>query len=197
MQNAEELELSARIFVETILQGLKKCNVNVEGLFMDHLCFRAASQTEYAHYTQLFKEMGTLLDSHQINATLLVSTFKLGVPWTIDSRTITIVELPSVTTKPYDKCSPPLVSFSTSNLRKRLYKTGWEHAEFVVTNATLHQFVTANPQVTFNTSEINKDHNPSIKLALPAEFALNGQMLTIKFHREALEQIIEKSNGAT
>ena len=62
-----------------------------------------------------------------------------------------------------------------------------EHVEFVI-NESLENFIKRYSNLEFDISNINDPINPDVKISFP-------EGLTVKFHRESLDKIIEKEKS--
>jgi predicted metalloenzyme YecM len=153
-------------FLERLLAELDQLGVEVNGLHLDHLCYRVGT-TE--RYMQLRNEL--CADGELLAETMLggrpIATFRLHVPIVHDGRSIHLVELPA------PKPGSP-------------YAEGWEHAEFVV-DEDLLSFTQRYQQVKWDLSDLDKPVNADVRLRL-------GD-ISVKFHRMALDEVIRREQA--
>lgn len=148
-------------FFESLTAELESLNIKVENLLCDHLCFRVGTTDEYEVYKKALSPHADLLIEALVNGRP-IATYKLHTPYKVQGREISLVELPAP--KP------------GSN-----YKTGYEHAEFVVTE-TFSEIREKHPELKF--SESLKEINSELTLKLKDE-------KQVKFHHLSLEKVIE------
>ena len=157
-------------FLDRIFKIIKQQEINVEGLELDHLCFRVETEEEYNKATKQLSKIGSLL-SEAIIAGRNISTFKLDKPIYYQNYEIDCIEIPAPG-------------------KGKNYKTGWEHAEFVLEKG-FSDFIKKHPHIEFNKKSMQKAHNPDIKVTSKD---IKGRSISIKFHLSSLEQVIEEEN---
>ncbi len=148
-------------FLHGLLAALREREVDVEGLRLDHVCYRVAT---CRRYRELCAELGTeatLLGEHAVGGRP-IAVWLMHRPWTVGSLSIDVLELPA------PKAGSP-------------YPEGFEHAEFVV-GQDLAAFVARHPNAGWDLSGLMKQANADIRLRLG-----NG---CAKFHRQALRDVI-------
>ncbi|KAJ3269806.1 hypothetical protein HDV01_000903 [Terramyces sp. JEL0728] len=154
-------------FVDLIITRLNEFNISVDGLFMDHVCYRVETEQEYLDIYVLLKQLGKVLVEDIVGGRP-IATFKLDEPIQIPKygRSVDVIELPM----------PKENSF---------YATGWEHAEFV-TETPLGEFAKLH-NVNWDYSGLKKSFNADIRVDLSTE----SKRLNVKFHNLPLEKVIE------
>ncbi len=140
--------------------------VEVNGLHLDHLCYRVGTTERYALLRDALCADGELLAETMIGGRP-IATFRLRTPIIHDQRAIHLVELPA------PKPGSP-------------YAEGWEHAEFVV-DEDLLSFTQRYPQVNWDLSDLDKPVNADVRLRL-------GD-ISMKFHRMALDEVIRREQA--
>lgn len=163
MANLTEIIGDPIVFLDEIFHQLKDLNLDVSPYFLDHLCYRVKSVSEYEEKKAALGTMGTLLIESMVNGRL-ISTFKLHDPIVYEGRLIDVLELPSV--KPHQS-----------------YESGLEHVEFVTTDS-LYSIVEKLPALAFEVGGIDKKINADITLKLKKH--------CIRFHNQSLEDVIEE-----
>lgn len=154
-------------FLENIFSNLNKINLKTDNYFLDHLCYRTASQEEYQQKKAELLNLGELFVEAPVNGRL-IATFKFFTPVEFKGRNIPMIELPSP--KP-----------------GKNYQSGLEHVEFVI-NESLQSFIERFSVITFETDNIADSLNPDVKISF-------ADGLTVKFHIESLDKIIEKEKA--
>jgi HAD superfamily hydrolase (TIGR01549 family) len=147
-------------FFEELAQEMLSLGFKKSDLQADHLCFRVATNEEYALTKQFLLEHADLLTEAPVNGRL-ISTFHLHQPFSSSSGAIPLLELPQ------PKSGTP-------------YVTGFEHAEFVI-KESFAALVSRHPSLSF-THAGPKILNPELGLSTRA-----GQA---KFHHHSLERVI-------
>lgn len=157
-----------QIFLNELFGMLADIELNVEKYEMDHLCYRVATEEEYAEKKQALSLHGELLIESIVNGRP-ISTFKLHDPIVYKNRKVYLLELPAPKAK-------------------HTYKSGLEHVEFV-TKEPLQKIIDRYPQYSFEAFGIHKKINADITLKL-GEYC-------IRFHNQSLEEVIklEKKQG--
>lgn len=129
---------------------------------VDHLCYRAATLPEYLALREALARHGILLVEGMIGGRP-IATYRLHQPVCWQGGSVPCIELAAP--KP-----------------GRSHQAGLEHIELVV--PSLHELVTAHPNLPFKTSNIEDGRNPDVGLMLPS-----GQ---IKFHLRDLSEVIDE-----
>lgn len=158
-----ELLGNAHLFLDCVFTRLAALGIDVRDCRLDHLCYRVASQQEYALLKTKFAQIATLLHEARIGGRP-IATFKLAKPIEYKNRQIFCVELPA-----------PKTGKTT--------QTGWEHVEFVI-HESFEDFMRRYPQAVFDVSGIAKPHNPEIELVF--------EDCAVKFHHVALEDLVAR-----
>jgi predicted adenylyl cyclase CyaB len=158
------LHNQAHTFLENLFSNVKMSGLNLDKLFLDHLCYRVSSNLEYKKVKAELQKIGELLIAAEVGGRE-ISTFKLINPISFNGRDVDIIELPSVKA---GSC----------------YATGLEHAEFV-TDKSFDDLISEYPGVTFDVSAVNKKHNAELRVKF-------NENLSLKFHHLSLEEVIKK-----
>lgn len=140
--------------------------IDVSTCFLDHMCYRVATDDEYTVFKTKLSQVGVLLSEVKIGGRG-VSTFKLNTPHSWKGREIPLVELPQ------PKASSP-------------YPKGLEHVEFVI-SADFESFMANHPSLSWDTRARNKKNNPDVSL----KFKHSPKNISVKFHHKPLEEVIE------
>lgn len=150
------------VFLDTLFSRIDDIELNVEKYFLDHICYRVATNAEYTIKKAELALHGTLLIESMVNGRM-IATYKLHEPIVYKNRKIDVIELPA-----------PKANHS--------YESGLEHVEFV-TKEPLQKIVDRYPQFAFEVFGIHKKINADITLKL-GEYC-------IRFHNQTLEEVIE------
>jgi predicted metalloenzyme YecM len=150
------------IFLEKLFSMIDESGMNVDSYFLDHICYRVGTESEYSAKKAELLNLGTLLIESMVNGRM-ISTFKLHSPIIYKNRVIDVLELPAP--KP-----------------GKTYESGLEHVEFVATHP-LSEFLAKYPELDFEIFGINKALNADITLKL-GEYC-------IRFHNQTLEEVIQ------
>jgi predicted metalloenzyme YecM len=154
-------------FLDMVFFDLAELNIDVSNFELDHMCYRVVTEEQYVKASQDLAEISELLSTVVIGGRK-VSTYKLYKPILYKERSIALVELPEY-----------------KSVSKNTYPLGLEHVEFAIgKDADLAAFAAAYPHVAFETNELQKKHNPAIRIMLP-----NGHG-SVKFHHLPLEEVI-------
>lgn len=149
-------------FLLEIFRNLKMDSVDISRCTLDHLCYRVETYERYSLLKTQLLEAGTLLTESEIGGRPIAS-FKLSQPIVFKNRAIDVIELPA----------PKKGSF---------YLEGYEHVEFVI-DVDFETFIKKYPQVEFDKRAIKKPVNP--------EIIIKYGELSVKFHHQTLEYVIE------
>ncbi len=136
---------------------------------IDHLCYRTESEDVYNQCKTSFSKLGKTLISSTVGGRE-ITTYKLSKPIVFCGVDVDVIELASP--KPNNK-----------------YATGFEHLEIVITEK-FDSFMNEYSTYEFDTSAMNKEHNPEIRLSL-------NSGISIKFHHQSLESVIEYEKSMT
>lgn len=153
-------------FLAKVFDALSRDGVDVSGCELDHVCYRVETSERYGELKQKLASQGELLVESEVGGRL-IATYKLRQPILYQTRKIECVELPSPK-------------------KGTVYAEGLEHAEFVI-GVDFENFMKAYPLVNFDTSALSKSVNPDVRVQYDG--------FSVKFHRESLEQVIEKEKG--
>jgi predicted metalloenzyme YecM len=156
-------------FLDALFSGLATRGVDVRGLFLDHICYRVASDAAYEQRKGELLARGELLHEAMISGRRIAAV-KLAAPIVYGERRIPLVELPA------PKPGSP-------------YAEGWEHAELVIPES-FTAFMSKYSGLAWDTSATSKPHNPELRLALDGGLA-------VKFHHASLEDVIRAERSAT
>ena len=149
-------------FLKEILKNLAANQLNINDLFIDHICFRVSSNERYGYLKAHLAKANELLVESEINGRN-ISVFKLKDPIKIQHWEIPLLELPSPKTGSD-------------------YQEGWEHLE-CVTQESLEFFMEQNAHLEFDLKGFSKPVNREIRL----KFSCGN----VKFHEQSLEEVIE------
>ena len=152
-----------RPFLIDLFAALGKENIDVSLFELDHICFRVETTIRYAEMKALLLEHARMLVESMVSGRL-IATFKLNEPIIFEGLSIWVIELPS------PKNSSP-------------YAEGYEHAEFVI-NGDIPAFTERYPHLDWDLSGSHKEVNADVRLQLGS--------ISVKFHREPLEKVIER-----
>jgi predicted metalloenzyme YecM len=151
-------------FILTILNGIKKYNIDVSNLDMDHIGYQASSDADYDNLKQEFEKIGVLV-SEKIVGGRRVGIYKFNQPLCYQQYTNKAIEL----------IAPKVDQLCPSAL---------EHVEFVIPEG-FDSFMNKYPQVPWDTSAINQPEFPMIKLKLT-------KTIQVKFHLTPVLEIVDK-----
>lgn len=161
---SDPLELLSDVFEQ--LDALK---IDANNFLLDHIGYRAASTQEYEEIkTALMKNGVAQLVSEDEVRGRRISVFTLYRPVQYSGRAIDGLEV----------IEPKLGD-------NRMFPHKLEHAEFVITDMSLEEFVEKNPQVIFDERDMRRADNPEIRLKLDS-----GR--TAGFHTIALVEYVKK-----
>ncbi len=150
------------IFLDELFDHIARDGIDVSSYKLDHLCYRVATLEEYCAMRIVLSNMGILLTEAEIDGRP-ISTYTLTIPLVYQDRTVRLVELPA-----------PKQSIS--------YKTGWEHAEFVV-GEDPRIWMTRYPHLDWDTRALSKSVNSDVSRKYDA--------MCVKFHEYPLDYVIE------
>lgn len=151
------------VFLNKLFSLIEDSGMNVDEFYLDHICYRVGSESEYQEKKIQLLNHGKMLIESMVNGRL-IATYKLHSPISYKGRLIDVVELPA-----------PKPGHS--------YASGLEHVEFV-SKKPLQSIVDQYPKLSFETQGINKEINADITLRL-GEYC-------IRFHNQTLEEVIEE-----
>ncbi len=161
----EEIEREFNSFTREITEALGAKNFYLPKVH-DHACYRVETQKEYEEIKAKFLLIGDLLIESEVGGRL-ISTFKLHTHLKNTNFEIDVIELPQP--KANNK-----------------YKSGFEHLEFVI-NDDFESFANSYPKISFDWIGTEKEFNPELRLKL-------GN-ISVKFHHQTLEEVIEIEKG--
>jgi D-alanyl-D-alanine dipeptidase len=148
-------------FLDKLFQQLKRLKVDTGALFLDHLCYRVETLSEYLEMKKKLSAYGHLLTEEEVNGRPIAS-FKLTEPLNYLGRNIPLIELPAP--KP-----------------NSTHSSGLEHAEFVISES-FDDFQKKYSHVHFKTKGLSKEFNPELEIEL--------EDCAVKFHHLPLESVI-------
>jgi predicted metalloenzyme YecM len=157
------------LFLEQIFINLEQAGISTRNYFLDHICYRTGSLDEYQAKKDEFEKLGKILIEAKVNGRL-ISTFAFNQPVIYKSYKIPMIELPA-----------PKAG--------KTYQSGFEHVEFVI-DESLADFIKRYSNINLDTTNINDPMNPDVKISF-------SDGLSVKFHVESLDKIIEKEILAT
>jgi adenylate cyclase class 2 len=149
-------------FMSGLFRQLNELDIEFKKYPIDHICYRVNSAQEYEEFKTKFGYIGDLLIESEVGGRN-IATYKLYKPLKYKNYSIELVELPSP--KP-----------------GKDYKTGLEHAEFVI-DQSFEDFA-ATTSLEFDWKGTHKEINPELRLKLEDN-------LSVKFHHMPLDEVIE------
>lgn len=161
MKSLNDIITDPVLFLDKLFTLMEKAGMNVDKYYLDHICYRVGSESEYQEKRAELNLHGEMLIESMVNGRL-IATYKLHSPILYRGRKIDVLELPA-----------PKPGHS--------YASGLEHVEFVA-EESLQSIVDTYPSCSFETQGINKDINADITLRL-GEYC-------IRFHNQTLEDVI-------
>ncbi len=164
--NIKEIIGDYDLFLDKILGLLESNNIDVSNFFLDHLCYRVQNKEDYSKTKSELLNLSTLISEANVGGRPIAS-LKLHECIIYKNRKIPLIELP------YPR-------------ENKLEVSGLEHIEFVI-DTDLDSFIKMYPHISFDTKGLNKADNADIK------WSIEG--ITVKFHRESLEDVIERENN--
>lgn len=167
MRSAKELLETSGAFLKCVFDESRDLGLNLEAFEWDHLCLRVETWEQYLEQRDLFSEVGVLLSEALIGGRP-ISTYKLNAPIVFLNHQIPCVEIPA----PKENAS---------------YAFGWEHVECVM-DEDLEAFSLRYPELNFDKRALRKSLNPELVWKLPSG-------LSVKFHRQSLEEVIKIENS--
>ena len=81
-------------FLKQMILELSNLNIETQGLVIDHLCFRVATNEEYLEYKKMIGEFADLLIEAEINKRP-IATYLLSQPIEFEQYKIDVIELPA------------------------------------------------------------------------------------------------------
>lgn len=155
------------VFLKNLQFEIDRCGLVIEKTwFIDHICYRAASEGEYKSLIADYKKNNELLIEAPVGGRL-ISTFKLKDPISFRNFKIPLIEIPM-----------PKLGRET--------KSGYEHIEIVI-QEDFGELQNRYSHLSFLTHALTKELNPEL------EIELNN--CSIKFHHQSLEKVIEFEKG--
>lgn len=161
MKSLNDIITDPVLFLDKLFTLMEKAGMNVDKYYLDHICYRVGSESEYQEKRAELNLHGEMLIESMVNGRL-IATYKLHSPILYRGRKIDVLELPA-----------PKPGHS--------YASGLEHVEFVA-EESLQSIVDTYSSCSFETQGINKDINADITLRL-GEYC-------IRFHNQTLEDVI-------
>ena len=149
-------------FLTQIINQLHAKHLNINDLFIDHICYRVETTERYYELKNELEKENQLLVESTVNGRN-IAVFKLKQPITFQHWEIPLLELPSPKSGSH-------------------YEEGWEHIE-CVTNEPLESFIENHPNLTFDLKGFSKPINREIRLNLGKS--------SVKFHEMSLLRVIE------
>ena len=155
---------SVESFLEKIFLNLGKDGINVSAYELDHICYRVETLQQYDKLKKELDKIADLLRENKVRERF-IATYKLHKPIIFRDRKIDVIEIP----QPSDHIS---------------YKTGWQHAEFVI-DESFESFMSKYPKVKFTTDGMQKEVNPELKVV--------WSDYTVKFHHQSIEYVVKQN----
>lgn len=155
-----------QIFLENLLHNINEKRIDVSNFELDHIGYQTSSNEDYDKLKPEFNKIGELLEEDIVGGRR-VGIFKLNDPLEYGEYVIPAVEL--IAPKEGQVCPSAL-----------------EHAEFVI-DQPYEIFMNRYPNLTWDTTAINQDTFPMIKLKL-------DKFIQVKFHRKPILEIVNQKN---
>ena len=152
------------IFLDKLTSYLEKTWIDTSNLFMDHICYRTASNNDYEEKKHIIDQWAWKLLIESTIWWRLIATYKLFDPILYKDRLIDVLELPAP--KPGSQ-----------------HTVGREHVEFVIPETLESFYLKHSDRVNFITKWLAKKHNPDVEI----EFE---PWVACKFHTQSLENVI-------
>lgn len=152
---------TVQLFLDRVFMWLEKCQIDVSGYELDHLCYRVSTQEAYEFFKNSMSSRADMLAENMI-AWRPIVTYKLYTPVVYKNREIYVIEFPAPKT------------WSD-------YEEWFEHVEFVI-SVGFEEFIQTHSLVTFDTKDISKEVNPDIRVKFDG--------FSVKFHHNSLEYVI-------
>jgi len=154
--------VKAHIFLDKIFHTLKSNSIDIDGLEIDHICYRTSSPENYQDIKKVFAKLGECLIESNVGGRP-IATYKLNEPIIYKGRTIPLVEVPA-----------------PKNGKARA--EGYEHIEVVI-DTSFEEIMKKYPHSNFDQKGLSKKINP--------ELVIKFSDCAIKFHHQSLEKVIE------
>ncbi len=148
-------------FFRALKNELFHLQFDLDGMHIDHLCYRVSMDDEYQNMKKLLLQQGVLLGETPVGGRP-ISTFQLNEPLVIDGFSIPMIELPA------PKIGSP-------------YSTGFEHAEVLI-QKSFESIQKQYPHLQFHSSK-RKILNP--------ELSLSTRTGKLKLHHHPLHRVLE------
>lgn len=152
-------------FLSLLKNELLTLGIDLDGMVVDHLCYRVKTEEEYFIKKAQLSRQGVLLTEAFVNGRP-IATFRLSEPFVVDGHEIKLVEL-------------PFPKKGTS------YETGFEHAE-VILQESFESFKNRFPHLSFS-----QGGHPNVN----PEYALRTKHGSLKLHYVPLDRVIEIENS--
>lgn len=151
-------------FLDTIFNHLKKQDIDVNGMALDHIAHRTETDQEYLEIKKHYAKIGELTSENKIRGRP-IAVFKLFDPIRYKGKEIYYIEI----------MAPAL---------DNKYKSGLQHVEFVV-EMRLMSLVEKYPDVVFHLSKLSRKINPELELKF-------DDGLAVKFHNLPIWEAAKK-----
>ena len=167
MHRAKALLEAAKEFLTRVYHESHDLGLNLDPFEWDHICLRVENWDQYKEQKEAFSQVGLLLSEALVGGRP-IATYKLREPLSFLRHRIPCVEIPA-----------PKAGSS--------YAFGWEHVECVV-EEDLEAFAARHTELIFDKRALKKSLNPELVWKLPSG-------LSVKFHRQSLEEVIKIENS--
>lgn len=151
-------------FLNKVFENLKKAGVEVGSYELDHIAYRATTLESFEKLSCELPNFGKMIHRIVIR-NRFVDKYLLDEPINFGGRTIYLLEM--LAPAEGDK-----------------FSEGLEHAEFVVKDMTLIEFIKKYCRLNWNTKGINREIDPEI-----AVYFDNGA--NVKFHTLPLKKVVK------
>ena len=145
-------------FLNSFIEKIEEIGIDVSGLEMDHVAYRASSKEEYETLKTEFLKEGYLIDEADVEGRRVV-IYKLHQPIKFRNYLIPALEL--------------IEPKAGQNV-----KSGLEHAEFVL-KVPFSEFMDKYPDLPWDTTTMDRKDFPHLKLKL-------DENMVVKFHPKSI-----------
>lgn len=149
---------SYRHFLKKILENITNTGINLYGYQLDHIAYRAETLNKYKEVMGELFNMGEMISEIR-RGNQKISIYRLIHPIHYDRYDI-----------PYFELLGPKENGT--------YKEGYQHIEFVI-DIPLLDFIKMYPAISFDTSHINREINPSIELRFEDNMGVEFHLIDI------------------
>ncbi len=153
-------------FLDKLTNNIQQTWIDISKLFIDHICYRTASNEDYEEKKTLLSNWSWELLIESEIWWRLIATYKLFDPIVYKNRLIDVLELPAPK-------------------QWVIHPTWREHVEFVIPESLESFYLKHSDKVQFITKWLAKKYNADVEI----EFE---PWVACKFHTQSLEKVIAK-----